>query len=429
MIVAEKLYQKFANAKSKGIILEFIVYFDESKYIDITISNGAINNESKYNDEFIGNYYVLWKSGRISYGKISSYALNNFEDFLNHSQKASLQSPQSMYVPERSIYPITLTFSKPLSDILTIPEYFLKIADTFAELQTQLTSSKYKILMQIQEGQRHIYSSQNLDEAYAYTLFRLRIKNHKKTIANLTASELISLNNFDAILTEYGDIITGTDTFLHSGKSGVISSKEMKAIKNIILTPSVFESLLKEQLEDNINAENILRGISKFSTEDVINKKQLYKNLQIEYDPTINYYPGTYKFGNSGEKPHNVAIFHKGRLENPESNIFNYKSIGMSQPTFSINNYMNLRFPNLETIQIQKAYNRGNFLKVPYLSPTSTKEKYNIEHGIVYNEDRKFTVTGVNNIIKLDLLKEMDDGNVTLVQFNKYEVGCLISVK
>lgn len=435
MIVAEKLYQKFSNYTSKGEIDAFFLHFTENKVAKISVEDGKITSKSKFEDSFIGNYHLMWKNKTFSKGKISSFALNNFEEFVNNARINAYACTKSFYIPQRTIYPIVQTFSKPVSDFISIPEYFLKVADNFAELQAHLQTAKCKLEIILEDGTKYAYSNFELDDNYSYTLFNLNIYLDNKKICNLKTADLMSLDQFDFNFTYYGDLIVEYDRYItlksQSKKLEKKNTNKIEPSKNdlVLINPIIFEKLINTQLISQITAKNIIFGLSTFTSEDILDKKVLFKGLNVIYDSSQKLKAGSYKFGKNGEKSGEKYIFKNGVLVTPLVDLFQYKKFGLAKSEISYQHYTNLIFPNLKSKKISEIYRSANFLEL-FLPKKLMNDliSYKNEFFLAKDNNGKFILVEnkSDTTLKLDLFKLLLNKNTTLIKYDKFEYGVLV---
>ncbi len=343
MIIAEKLAQKFNNLKSKNEILDYFLFFNESRSLTLKVDNHAIStykNPTHYSENNTGYYTIIWKDGYFSHGEISNTDLNNFEEFVKNARQTSRTLKNSIFIPERGIYPIVRSYSKTLADLIDLPEYVLKVTDLLAELDQMLGCMNGYAEIEIIDGAKYAYSSRYLDESYAYSIFRLNKVFKNKFAWTIETSDIYSIDKFQEIFSFLGDLYNLIDTnkpqYLKNGKY------------HLIIPPRIFQHIFEEQILQNISGKNILQGRSILKIEHFQQKSKVLGTLSLSYDPLINLKPGSYKFTTFGLKPIKQYFIKFGKLDTPILDAFTYSQLNYKLPTVDIQNISNLKFEGLK---------------------------------------------------------------------------------
>jgi predicted Zn-dependent protease len=426
MILAEKLSQKLHNLRSKQEIKDFFIFFDEYRNFGINFSNGNISSIDSPNhlcENSEGNFLIVWNDEHISKGKINSEAINNFEDFLNYTKATKVPHPQEVFIPERGIYPMVITYSKPLADMIDIPEYLLKIADVTGELDKMVKSKIGSSKITVKEGVRYAYSSRDLDEYYPYTQFSLTKQIADKIKWKIQTSDIFPMLKFQELFSFMGD----TYNFIKS-------SDEYTAKKNenltVILPPNIFQQLFNEQVIENLNAEKVLKNNSPFSQNDFNTKAKHFGTLSISYDPLINHRVGTYKFTSYGLKPQRNYFIKFGKLNSYISNSINYKQVEQALPSIEINNISNIKFEGIK----KTSFNEIRRGKEPFIFAFNNISDRKVSYftSLLYFKNALFmdgsNVARIDHFdIKVNLQELISSGRLELVEFTDGQLGCKIS--
>jgi hypothetical protein len=428
MILAEKIYQKFINIKSKKLIKDFYIYFEEKKSFEINVKEGYISHKDspcKVHETFKSKYYIVWPDDMVSSGNLSSFALSNFEDFYQHAMLTKIHTAHLPYIPSRSIYPLAMTYSKPLADLIDIPEYFMKVSDVITELQNNIKNLDIKTKIKITEGTRYIYSSKHIDENYIYSDFRLINKCDNNKIWDLNTTEIMPLSQVDEILTSIGDISAAIS------EKKEYKSKSKQEEHNILLTPIAFKKLVNHKIIQHLNSRNIIANRSRFKLSNFLNQDKIFKKFTLSYDPTMRYKPGTCKFNVFGVKPAKAYLIKDGKLLSPFfTDPYSYTIFNKKEPAPHYYSFSNLSFETLPTTSLNHLRKRGIQLTEIYNIHQSKNSGELYSDDFLTYEDGKLVCYKKNIDFNFDLIDLIEQEKVELVQFNNYEVGCVLkSVK
>lgn len=423
MIQAEKLSQKLHNLRSKKEIKDFFIYFDEFRNFEINCTKGAISSHhapSHLSENNEGTYVIVWNDDSISKGKMNSDSINSFDDFITNIKTTKIPYSEPVYIPERGIYPMVITYSKALADMIEVPEYLYKISDITVELDKMVQNNKGTSQIIVREGTRHAYSSKDLDEYYPYTQFSL-----KKTLGDisweLSTSDIFPLVRFQEILSFFGDIYNLTTE---------AKVKKVKTNIPVVLCPNIFNRLFQDQVINNLKAETILRGHSKFSLTDIENKLKCLGTLSLSYDPLLNHKLGTYRFTSYGVKPQRQYFIKFGKLNSVISDNFNYSLVNHSIPSIEVQSISNLKFEGIkkksfeevkrETESFVFAFNQKNYRKI-----SNTRSDILTKNSLVFNNNKVSLLDPFD--MSVDLLDLISQGKLEMIEFVDGQLGCKIN--
>lgn len=425
MILAEKLSQKLHNLRSKGELKDFFIFFDEYRNYGINFKDGSISSIDSPNhfcENSEGNFTIVWDDEHISKGKVNSESINNFDEFLNFAKASKIDYTAPVFIPERGIYPMVITYSKPLADMIDIPEYLLKIADVTGELDKMVGSEFGASSLSVKEGIRYAYSSRDLDEYYPYTQFNFSKSIGDKISWKIQTSDIYPMLKFQEVFSFIGD----TYNFINSSDETSVNSDQQYSV---ILTPSTFRRLFQEQIIDNLKAENVLKHNSCFKVEDFANKGKVLGSLSLSYDPLLNHKVGTYKFTRFGLKPQKEYFVKFGKLQNMLSNHLNYSLAGHKIPTIEVVDISNIKFEGIKRVSFTEIRrSRENYI-FSFNEVSHQKNSYSgtvlyFKNALYFEGGKTFKIEHFD--MKVDLVSLIGKGQVELVDFVDGQIGCRI---
>ncbi len=422
MIIAEKLAQKFNNLKSKDEILDYFLFFNESRSLTLTVENYAIGTyklPTHYSENNTGYYNIIWKDGCFSHGEISNTDLNNFDDFVKNAYQTSRTFESSIFIPERGIYPIVRSYSKVLADLIDLPEYVLKITDLLAELDQMLGCTNGYAEVEIIDGVKYAYSSKYLDESYAYSIFRLNKVFKNKFSWTIETSDIYSIDKFQEIFSFLGDLYNLIDT----DKLYYLNNEKYQ----LIIPPRVFQHILEEQVLQNINAKNILQGRSIFKIEHFQQKSKVLGTLSLSYDPLINLKPGSYKFTTFGLKPTKQYFIKFGKLDTPILDAYTYSQFNYKSPTVEIQNISNVKFEGLKRKTFTEAVKDSKtVIYMPDIIRSTNKSRTSHlilgSYSVAYSPSGKKHTVG-RPCVLINLFDLIQNNKVELVEYVDGQLG------
>lgn len=425
MILAEKLSQKLNNLKSKQEIQDFYIFYDEFRSLEIHNTNGSISskeNPTHYIENSEGYYTIVWDENYLSTGHINTTSVNHFDEFIANAQQTKRTYNSPVFIPERGIYPMVITYSKSLADMIDIPEYLLKLSDLTQELDKMLNADDSTSTIRVRDGVRYAYSSKYLDEYYSYSRFNL-----EKNVGNLITwkidtSDVFPIVKFHEVFSFIGDIYN------------LLKTSPVKALgkekNDIILSPDIFNRLLKEQIIDNLNGNNILNGTSCFKIEHFTEKLKCLNTFSLSYDPLINQKPGTYRFTNFGLKPKKQYFIKYGKLDTPILDNIVYSKLGFDAPTMDVANSANLKIEGLK----KKTFNetKKSTSSILFCVNDSSNKKIDatttslyFKHALYLQKANTYKIE--NFELKINLLDLIRTNKIELVEFIDGQIGCKIT--
>ncbi|BDQ05089.1 MAG: hypothetical protein KatS3mg084_0607 [Candidatus Dojkabacteria bacterium] len=422
MIIAEKLAQKFSNLKSKGEIIDYFLFFNESRSLNIRVEDNAVGkyqNPTSYSEYNNGYFTIIFANNRFAHGEISNTDLNNFEEFIKNAFRTSHAFHYPIFIPERGIYPIVRAYSKTLADIIDIPEYALKISDLLSELDQMLRCKNGYADIEIQEGAKYAYSSRYLDEYYNYSLFRLHKVFKNKFSWTIESSDIYSLDQFQEIFSFLGDIYN------------LINSEKAHKLKDdayhLILPPHVFNHIFEEQVLQNINGKTILQGRSIFKKENFEQKSKVLGTLSLSYDPLINLKPGSYKFTTYGLKPAKQYFIRFGKLDTPVLDAYTYSQLNYKSPTVEIQHTSNLKIEGIKRKTFTDALkDTKTVIYMPDFIRSTNQSR--VSKLIFGNYSIAYTPTGKKHAVGkpcvlINLIDLIQNNRVELVEYIDGQIG------
>lgn len=426
MILAEKLAQKLHNLKSKGELRDFFIFFDENRTLELNTRNSFISpkeDPNHYSENTYGNYMIIWNSDEISHGSINSESINDFEDFFAMVKTTKIPQRSDIFIPKRGIYPMVMTYSKQLADMIDIPEYLLRISDLTNELDQMLKVHGESNII-VQEGTRYAYSSEDLDECYPYTRFNIHKAIEDDLLWNTNHSEIPSMVKLQELFSFLGDTHNMLD---HSTKSSIKKGD----INSILLCPSIFKKLFTHQIIENLKISNILTGGSCFTTEDIAANTKFLGTVSISYDPLINHKPGTYKFTTFGMKPQKQYLVKFGKINQPISNSLNCFIATKGIPSIEVSDISNVKFEGIKKKTFDELKKSGeSFLfclkDANYQRTSSTTSHIYLSDSLIVNRSKVQRIENFSTTI--DLIDLCSLGRVELVEYVDGQVGCKINL-
>jgi hypothetical protein len=424
MILAEKLSQKLNNLKSKKEIQDFFIFFDEFRNLDIINHDGSIStkeNPTHYVENSEGYYLIVWDNEYLSTGQVNTTSVNDFDDFITHAQKTKRLYDSKVFVPERGIYPMVITYSKSLADMIDIPEYLLKLSDLTHELDKMIHAEHGSSYIKVRDGVRYAYSSRFLDEYYSYSRFSLDKSIGDLISWHIESSDVFPIVKFQEVFSFIGDLYNLLQTS---------ATKELPSGKaDIILSPALFQKLFKEQILDNIKGQHLLNGTSCFKPEHFEEKLKCLNTLSVSYDPLLNQKIGTYRFTDFGLKPKKQYFIKYGKLDTPITDNINYSKLGYDLPTMDITGFANIKIEGLK----KKSFNESRKSNVPVFfcinDATSSKidfthSSFYFSHSLLYDKNKTYKVNDLS--FQLNLIDLIRNNQVELVEFVDGQIGCKV---
>lgn len=426
MNLSEKLFQKLNNLKSKKAIKDFFVVFDEVRSLNIKQGNQntEIIKENFYFEECYGDYTIVWDDKYYSTGKISAYFVEEFEHFIEEARSSKLKYESSIFIPERGIYPITVSYSKVLADMIDIPEYLLKLSDLTLELD-QMTkadpnTSTSSIL--VIDGLRYGFSSKKMEESYSYTKFIISKRLEDKLNWNHENCDILSIAKFQELLSFLGNAFTTL-------KEDKIVSPKGKT-QDILLSPNLFKKVFYDQVISNLNAENVLHGESAFTPEHLDTKEKIFGIFSLSYDPLMNNRPGTYCFTKDGAKPSREYFIKFGKIDSFISNNLNFSKFNLSQPSLNIESFSNFKFEGVKKRLFQDVQTSSEKPLLLIISETFIEQKSFTENQIFAENvlllDKKKIKKAAPVKFFLSLIEKIAAGEIEIVEFVDEQLGVLV---
>ncbi len=426
MILAEKLSQKLNNLKSKNEINDYFIFFDEYRSLELTMKDKKLSSHdlpTNYTENSDGKYLIVWDDEYLSSGVVNTSSVNDFEEFISVAEKSKVRYDAPVFIPERGIYPMIITYSKPLADMIDIPEYLLKLTDLTEELDTMVASDKGTSIITVRDGIRYAYSSRFLDEYYTYTKFSLEKKFDDLFTWYIEGSDIFSIAKFQEVFSFFGDIYNG----LKSSKAATLKKSETV---DLILSPLVFRRLFTQQVLDNISGEHMIKNQSVFKPENFKDKLKCFNTFSLSYDPLLGHKLGTYRFTSYGLKPQRQYFIKFGKLDTPITNSINFSKVGQSAPSMEIGSFGNLKFEGIK----KRTYNEIVKSMEPVvfgvndscLAPKNkTNTSVHFRHALKISKNKYQKLE--NLTFSVNLIDYIRKGDVELVEFPDGQLGCKIN--
>lgn len=429
MILAEKFAQKLNNLQSKNEISDYFLFFDESRSLKLRCEDGAIGkytHPTHYSEISAGNFIIVWNDNTVSSGEISNTDIDNFNEFITNAKKTSKLYKHQYFIPERGIYPMVRAYSKPLADMIDVPEYILKIADILDELDKMVGNKEGYADIELMDGTKYVYSSRNLDEYYPYTKFKLNKVFFNNFRWFLETSDIFSINKFQELFSFLGDIYN------------LLNLKDQKILENshydVIIPPHLFKYIFEEQVLKNIEGKVILQNRSIFTIEDFHKKLKCLGTLSLSYDPLLNLKPGSYRFTDFGLKSQRQYFIKFGKLDTPILDNKNFSELGYKSPTIQIQDFANFKFEGLKKKFFNEAISLGSeTIYMPdYLRINKkTRTNFSIFGGkSIYFDARGKGKPTTKIIFEIDIFELIKNNQVELVEFVDGQLGIkLLNIK
>lgn len=422
MALIDKIPQKFLHLKSKRLIENFFLSFEEQREINLTqkLSRLGTNLDPlKYIEKTKGSYLIKWNNNQYSKGNITVSDTEEMSNFVDNAKKNE-NIHREIYFPTRSVYPIVRAYSKKTADYIDNPDFLFNLSELFNELDYTVKSEPTEAIIKVIDGTKYAFCGDNYDFNYVYTKFYL-----KKNFGNIfsweyKAVEAPSKPQIEEMLSFFGNIVNLI-------KTRNVKKTKGNALFDLFIPPYFFERIFTKTVLDQIKGDNVYRNLSTYSKEDFRNKKRILGFVSISYDPLINLKLGTYSFTNFGLIAQRQYFVKAGRLETPILNELNYKDLGFDIPTVEITNFENIKieglkksiFKNIRNIDQEFIY-ITDIKAVKFITPTK----------ILLIPDTCLLMTDYNKICKLenftfefDLIESIANRNLELIEFIDGKIG------
>ncbi|MFW5719968.1 MAG: metallopeptidase TldD-related protein [Candidatus Dojkabacteria bacterium] len=422
MILAEKIYQKFNNLKSKDGIKDFFVFYDDYRSLHINQKSKEFHRENelnKYREHSKGYFVILWDDHLFSHGNINAASMDDFDLFIEKSKELAMPYEAEIFIPERGIYPMVIAYSKSLADMVDIPEYLLKTMKVATELDVMAGADCGATQIQAVEGARYAFSSRNVDESYLYTQFSLKKSVGHEVDWNIQTAGIIPMEHLHEVMSFLGDTY----------QSMLSEQVHADTATSALLSPAIFKKVFHDQIVLPLQGSEILQGNGIFTIEDFKNRTRALGNLSFSYDPLISHKPGSYRFTSYGLKAQRQHFVKFGKLETPILDNMNYSRLGYSKPTVELASFANLKIDGLK----RRIFREIRSSSQNVLFGVSHFSYRKADKGLVrIGFDRPIIMhNGKMNVgepceLEINLIELLQNNRIELVEFPDGQIGALI---
>jgi len=326
---AQKFYKKFEEAKNKKIISDYRVFVSKAKGCQIGITNeeiAGVYNPITFSSEISGDCLVQWQDGLISSANLNNETLYRFERFLKDLKLLKYKDPAMANFLSSQKYPSVKLYDQKVDDVVEGKEKIL------LDLVLKLKKWQNKIKTKVKEIGAYTTSIENV----VFTSQGL-FESEKSTLCGYVSSyeeKIVLEDNLRKIPEK--EIIEKKRIFIEQFYSYLTKSRKVKPKEKkmpVLLMPWVSKDLFYHFIISNLDGSSVYNKESHFSLNDFKDKKQaLRADLNLKYDPTIDFDVGSYKFSGEGVSSQPTDFIKNGKLETPILDL-KYAKLQKSKPT------------------------------------------------------------------------------------------------
>jgi len=326
---AQKFYKKFENAKQKKIILNYRVFLSKVEGCQIGVSNeemGGVYNPNSFSSEISGDCLIQWPDGSISLANINNEIFYHFEKFLRDLKPLHYKdTAMANFLSSQSYSDIEL-YDKKIVDIIEgKSDFLLNLTLDLKKWQDKMKTKLKEISVSAMNIENVVFTSKGLFQTEKSTVCGYYSIYEEKIVLEDAFRKIPKREKIN----QKRNFIEQFYSLLARNLKEKPKGKEM----SVFLMPSVSKNIFSHFIISNLDGSSVYNKQSCFSFNDFKNKKQvLRKDLNLSYDPTIDFNVGSYKFTGEGVASQPTDFIKNGRLETPFLDL-KYAKLQKSGPT------------------------------------------------------------------------------------------------